>query len=425
VLVVGRAHRVARVLPDGPPAISADGRYVAFVSDSENLVDGDENGTADVFVRDTLENRTILISRSLSGGAAGGYSVQPSISADGQVVAFTSSAPDLVAADSNETLDVFVHDVRSGRITLVSRGSDGELGDRDSYSPSVSADGRYVAFSSLATNLDPRDRNGAPDVYRHDRVTHRTVLISVSSDGQAGDGASGQPSLSSDGRVVAFTSTAGLDPDDANGLADVYLRDIEGGVTELVSRGLDGKAAGGSSTEPVVSADGRVVAFASTAADLVPDDDNGHEDVFVRADDGELSVVSARPDGRPAGGDSHSPSISADGRRVAFRSEATDLVQGEPASPGPGPAEHAFARDLDGGGTALVSYAVGRVPGDGSTSGVALSGSGGHVAFTDSSMDLAGQSDSDGADHLYIAPLRTAKIPRRVDESANPPPETL
>jgi Tol biopolymer transport system component len=430
VLVVGRAHQVARSLPAGPPAISADGRYIAFVSDSDALVAGDENESADVFVRDTLDEHTVLISRALSGGSAAGYSVQPSISADGQVVAFASSAPDLVEADSNGTLDVFVHDLRTGLIELVSRGSDGELGDRDSFSSSLSADGRFVAFSSLAGNLDPRDRNEAPDIYRHDRVTRQTILISVSAAGLVGDGASVQPSVSADGQVVAFTSVASnLHPDDANGEADVFVRDLRGGTTELVSRGLDGSAAGGASSEPVLSGDGRVVAFTSSAADIVPGDENASDDVFVRSlDDGGVRVVSATPEGRPATGDSHGASISQDGRRVAFLSDAEDLIGGAgPSTAGQG-ADHAFLRDLGGAGTALVGFAAGRVPADGETTAVVVSGSGSHVAFTDSSSNLAGQTDGDaddaGAEHLYVAPLRTARIPRRSDQAGDRPPET-
>jgi Tol biopolymer transport system component len=435
VLVVGRAHRVARALPAGPPAISADGRYVAFVSDSPGQVEGDRHGSADVFVRDTVDASTVLVSRSRSGEPAGGYSVQPSISGDGQVVAFTSSAVDLVDADSNETLDVFVHDLRTGRVELVSRGSQGELGDRDSFSPSISADGRYVAFSSRATTFDARDHNDAPDIFRHDRLTRRTILVSVSSAGQVGDGASVQPSISADGQVIAFTSLASnLDDGDGNAEADVFVRDEGASTTELVSRGLDGRAAGGASSEPALSADGRVVAFTSAADDIVPDDKNDCDDVFVRSlEDGAVRAVSVAPDGRPAAGHSHGGSISADGRRVAFLSDAEDLTQGAVGSlagaagvAGGEPTDHAYhayLRDLGGAGTALVGFAAGRVPGDGESTAVAVSGQGDDITFTDSSTDLAGQSESDGAEHLYVAPVRTARVPRRSDQSSTPPPD--
>ncbi len=426
VLVVGRPQPVTAAMPAGAPAISADGRFVAFVSESGALVEDDHNGAADVFVRDLVANRTVLVSRSRFGGSPAGSSLQPSISADGQVIAFTSSAPDLVPGDSNGTLDVFVHDLRTGRTELVSRGSAGELADHDSFSPSVSADGQHVAFSSLATNLDPHDTDPSPDVYLHDRRTRRTTLISVSSGGRSGNGPSGQPSVSGDGRLVAFTSAASnLDPDDANGLADVFVRNIEGGTTELVSRGLGGVAGAGLSSEPVISSDGRAVAFTSSADDLVPDDDNGRDDVFVRrldrphdqpGDQPRTRMVSTARDGGAGSGASHGPSISGDGRRVTFLSAAQDLTLPGADRPTPRPddaakRDRAYVRDLDGAGTALVSAAANREPPDGETISAAISDSGTRVAFSDTSTDLAGQVDSDGAERVYVATVRTAAIP--------------
>jgi len=419
VLVVGRPQRVTAAMPAGAPAISADGRYVAFVSESGDLVEGDNNGAADVFVRDMVANRTMLVSRSRFGGSPAGSSLQPSISADGQVIAFTSSAPDLVPGDWNGTLDVFVHDLRTGRTELVSRGAGGELADNDSFSPSLSADGQHVAFSSLATNLDPRDLDPSPDVYLHDRRTRRTMLVSVSSTGQLGDGPSGQPSVSGDGRLVAFTSAASnLDPDDANGVADVYVHDVETGATELVSRGLDGVAADGLSSEPAISADGTAVAFTSSADDLVPEDDNGADDVFVHrldpgSDEDRMRMVSTALDGGPASGASHGPSISGDGRRVTFLSTAGDLTLPGAAAEDADATQRdgAYVRDLDGAGTALVSTAADRVPGDGETIAAVISDSGTRVAFADTSTDLAGQADSDGAEHVYVSSVRTASVP--------------
>jgi Tol biopolymer transport system component len=425
VLVVGRPQRVTAAMPAGAPAISADGWYVAFVSESGNLVEGDDNGAADVFVRDLVTNRTVLVSRSRFGGSPAGSSLQPSISADGQVIAFTSSAPDLVPGDSNGTLDVFVHDLRTGRTEMVSRGSAGELADNDSFSPSLSADGIHVAFSSMATNLDPRDANPSPVVYLHDRRSRLTRLVSVSSGGQAGDGPSGQPSVSGDGRLVAFTSAASnLDPDDANGLADVYVRDLESGTTELVSRGIDGVAADGLSSEPSISADGRAIAFTSSADDLVPDDENGADDVFVHrldAQDGEhpVRLASTALDGGSGSGASHGPSISGDGSRLAFLSTAPDLVPSSADGSGaqgagrtePATRDSAYVRDLHGAGTALVSAAANREPGNGEATATVVSDSGSRVAFADTSTDLAGQTELAGAEHVYVASVRTASIP--------------
>jgi Tol biopolymer transport system component len=413
-----------RAMSAGAPAISSDGRFVAFVSESGDLVPGDSNDAADVFVRDLVANSTILVSRSMHGGSAAGSSLQPAISADGRFVAFTSSAPDLVEGDTNGSLDVFVHDLRTQVTTLVSRGSDGELADNDSFSPSLSADGRFVAFSSLACNLDPDDTNAAPDVFMHDRVTGRTTLVSRGSNGQSGDGPSGQPSVSANGRLVAFTSAAHFAPEDDNDVTDVYVHDMETGENELVSKTTDGQAGNAPSHGPALSADGDTVAFTSEATDLVGGDDNMASDVFVHHRPScTTRMVSTTPHGEPAGDHSHSPSVSGDGGRVAFLSAAPDLTPGagipaatgsEPAPSGP---DRAYVRDLTGAGTALVSSTRERTPADGESSGIAISTWGRHVAFADSSTDLAGQSQADGTPHVYTAGLRTAHVPGPVRPS--------
>ncbi len=414
-----------RAMSAGAPAISSDGRFVAFVSESGDLVPGDANEAADVFVRDLVSNRTVLVSRALHGGTAAGSSLQPAISADGRFVAFTSSAPDLVEDDSNGSLDVFVHDLRTEVTTLISRGSNGELADNDSFSPSLSADGRFVAFSSLATNLDAHDTNAAPDVYMHDRVTGRTTLVSAGADGQSGDGPSGQPSVSANGRLVAFTSAAHFAPEDGNEVTDIYVHDMDTGENQLVSKSSDGQAGDAGSHGPALSADGATVAFTSEATDLVEDDDNEASDVFVHhRPSATTRMVSTTPDGRAAGDDSHSASVSGDGLRVAFLSAAPDLAPspGLPAAGGseqgaddtaPRP-DHAYVRDLTGAGTALVSATRERAPTDGEATGVAISTWGRHVAFADSSTDLAGQASGTGQpgeSHVYTAGLRTAHVP--------------
>ncbi len=412
-----------RAMSAGAPAISSDGRFVAFVSESGDLVPGDVNDAADVFVRDLVSNRTVLVSRALHGGSAAGSSLQPAISADGRFVAFTSSAPDLVEDDSNGSLDVFVHDLRTEVTTLISRGSNGELADNDSFSPSLSADGRFVAFSSLASNLDARDTNAAPDVYMHDRVTGRTTLVSAGADGQSGDGPSGQPSVSANGRLVAFTSAAHFAPEDGNDVTDIYVHDMDTGENELISKSSDGQAGDAGSHGPALSADGATVAFTSEATNLVEDDDNEASDVFVHhRPTGTTRMVSTTPEGRAAGDDSHSASVSGDGGRVAFLSAAPDLTPGG-AVPAAGRSEeaddevapaHAYVRDLSGAGTALVSATRERTPADGESTGVAISTWGRHVAFADSSTDLAGQTSGTGPpgeSHVYTAGLRTAHVP--------------
>ncbi len=413
-LVVGRPVRVSphgaqtgQALASGAPAISSDGRYVAFVTTGED---------SDVYVRDLVENRTVLVSRSLRGGPGNGSSFQPAISADGRFVAFTSAAQDLVAIPVGDTLQVYLHDMRTHAISLVSRNDDGQPGERDSYSPSVSADGRFIAFSSLSQTLDTDDDTPTPDVYLHDQVTGHTELISVTADGTSAGGISGQPSISAGGRLVAFSTTATLDPDDDNDTSDVYVYDTVTGENDLVSRATDGTAGSDASHTPSISADGSSVAFASKADDLIHGDDNRASDVFVHhRDEQQTRLVSLAGDGTPGNDDSHSPSISGDGRRVAFLSEATDLAPRlDDAEPD---VDRAFVRDLDGAGTAMVGSTSRREPGNGESSSVSLSSWGRHVAFTDTSSDLAGATgEAPGIPQVYEARLHTASIPAPLND---------
>jgi Tol biopolymer transport system component len=270
----------------GCGSISADGRYVAFWSYASNLVPGDTNGYPDVFVRDQQAGQTTRVSVSSAGTQANSNSGSGSISADGRYVAFDSDASNLVPGDTNGMWDVFVHDRQTGQTTRVSLASDGTQGNSGSRGPSISADGRYVAFWSYASNLVPGDTNGKRDVFVHDRQTGQTTRFSVASDGTQGNGDSRGPSISADGRYLAFTSEAStLVPGDTSGGWDVFLHDRQTGQTTRVSVASDGTQGNGDSgfygAPSSISADGRYVAFVSYASNLVPGDTNGCEDVFV------------------------------------------------------------------------------------------------------------------------------------------------
>ena len=281
--------------PSGDPAISANGRYVAFSSSATNLVGGDTNGISDIFVRDLRTHRTIRASVTSSGRQArckeGCESTEPALSANGRYVAFESSATNLVALDTNRIADVFIHDLRSGRTERVSVSSSGRQagGDRTnngSNAPVISADGRYVAFHSYASNLVPRDTNRIADIFVRDRRARKTSRVSVSSSGvQADQESLGSEAISADGRYVAFTSLAtNLVAGDANDITDVFLRDLRSGTTKLASLGAagnqgdDASAAGGM----VFSADDQYLAFSSWAANLVAGDTNDKPDAFIR-----------------------------------------------------------------------------------------------------------------------------------------------
>ena len=315
--------------PDGGSAamdLSANGRYVLFRSDAPNLVPGDANGRSDAFIRDRATGRTRRIPPAGLGISAGvlsangryavleaadnlyrydlrrgrllrltaganGWSVSPSVSADGRYVAFTSIASNLVRGDTNKLPDIFVRNMRTGRTARVSVTSTGKQGVGKRYSngsnaPTISSDGRYVAFHSDMTNLVQGDTNGVFDIFVHDRATGKTQRVSVSSTGRQSNAESGAgASFSANGRYVAFSSLAtNLVADDRNDITDVFVRDLGKHRTQLVSLGMHGQGDDASwvGLGAAFTRDGRHLLFASWAANLVPGDTNGVADVFVR-----------------------------------------------------------------------------------------------------------------------------------------------
>jgi hypothetical protein len=267
-------------------SISDDGRFVAFPSFATNLVAGDTNGFLDIFVRDRLMATTQRVSVSTLGAEADTDSFTPTISANGRFVAWESNATTLVAGDLNGVTDVFVHDLVSGTTERASVSTGGVEGNNNSRTPALSADGRYVAFWSFASNLVPGDTNGTPDAFVHDRVTGRTERVSVTSGGGQLDPASFAEvvSISPDGRYVSFeTSGANMVQRDTSGWRDFFVHDRLTGTTERVSVATNGTQAGNhSDTSATISADGRAVAFQSLATNLVASDTNATSDIFVR-----------------------------------------------------------------------------------------------------------------------------------------------
>jgi Tol biopolymer transport system component len=313
------------------PSISANGRYVAFASIAVNLVSGDTNGVQDIFVHDRQTGQTTRVSVASDGAQANDFSSNPSISADGRYVAFISVANNLVSGDTGVDHDVFVHDRQTGATTLVSVAMDGSEGNGYSEEVSISADGRYVAFRSWADNLVSGDTNNHPDIFVRDRQTGQTTRVSVASDGTQANDFSFEPSISADGRYVAFMSWANnLVSGDTNGDWDIFVHDRQTGATIRVSVATGGGQAAGRSQRPSISADGRYVAFASSASNLVSGDTNNHPDIFVHdRQTGVTMRVSVASDGTQTYVFSFDPSISADGRYVAFGSEADNLVSGD------------------------------------------------------------------------------------------------
>jgi fibronectin-binding autotransporter adhesin len=348
------------------PVISADGRYVAFHSRADNLVSGDTNGRYDVFVWDSQDNSVALVSRTVAGVSGAGHSFSPRMSASGRVIAFASDAPDLAGADANGTLDAFARDLDAGVTHLVSATPGGAAGNGSCGVPVISANGRFVAFVSLASDLAGNDTNGVDDVFVRDLQARTTVLASVNPAGTAsGSRFSFEPNLSADGRYVAFASQATnlVATPDTNSAADVFVRDLQLGMTKLVSVNGSGTAAGGNagvatlraeSVSPVLSADGTKVLFLSFAQDLVANDSNAKPDVFLRDHVNQTTLlISTNRFGTGTGNGSSGAGLhamSADGRYVAFFSEAANLGAADTNN-----RTDIFLRDLTANSTKIIS----------------------------------------------------------------------
>jgi Tol biopolymer transport system component len=313
------------------PSISANGRFVAFSSDASNLVSGDTNDSTDVFVRDRVMHTTMLVSVSSGGVLGNSVSSLPSISGGGRLVAFASFSSNLVGADTNAASDIFVRNLRTHTTRRASVSSAGVEADFDSADPAISADGRYVAFDADATNLVAADTNDTTDVFVRDLRAHATHRVSVGTQGAQANSDSHGPSISADGRLVAFHSYASnLVAADANGAADVFVHTLTTGTTSRVSVSGGGGEANSDSFLPSVSADGRFIAFYSDATNLVAGDTNRIFDVFVRDRANHATTRVSLSSGAVQGnGSSYDPAISADGRVVAFYSDATNLVGGD------------------------------------------------------------------------------------------------
>jgi Tol biopolymer transport system component len=371
------------------PAISADGRFVAFRSLASNLVPGDTNGVKDVFVHDRQTGVTEIVSVDSDGKQADGRSDFPSMSADGRFVAFWSTAGNLVPGDINGVRDIFVHDRETGKTEIVSKDSTGIIGNKASNYPTISADGRFVVFESFADNLVPNDTNGTTDIFVHDRETGKTEIVSIDSDGNLGNSYSNEPAISADGRFVAFRSGAyNLVADDTNGIEDIFVHDRETGKTEIVSIDNDGKQSRGTSHWPSISADGRYVAFESRSYNLVPNDMNGMNDIFVHdRQTGKTEIVSIDSDGKQANDHSYEPTISADGRYVAFESRSYNLVPNDTNGE-----TDVFIHDRKTGKTEMVSVdSKGNPPsstGECASDRPSISADGRFVAFVSGANDL-------------------------------------
>jgi Tol biopolymer transport system component len=398
------------------PSISADGRYVTFSSNASNLVEGDTNGNTDIFVHDRVTGVTQRVSVASDG--AQGYDldnwITSSISADGRYVAFKSGADNLVEDDTGG-IDCFVHDRLTGEITRVSVASNGAEGGSDGVAPAISADGRYVAFISYAPSIREGDTNLYENIFVHDRVTGQTTLESVSSEGIQGNNFSVAPSISADGRYVAFKSKAdNLVEGDTNGVVDCFVHDQVSRETTRVSITSDGTQANAPCAfyewalifDPSISADGRYVAFNSGATNLVEGFIEyaniwGYTNIYSHDRvTGETTLVSVSSDGKQANGDSLLSAISADGRYVAFISDATNWEGGTSGD--------IFVHDRVTGKTTSLSIFGGGTRGWDRFWGSSFSADGRYLAFGSSADNLV-EGDTNGVGDIFVSDLGTSK----------------
>ena len=347
---------------DHAASISSDLRWVAFESLASNLIASDTNHVSDIFVHDRTSGDTIRLSVDSAGNEADRDSFSPSISSDGRFVAFASDADDLVAGDTNHFADIFVrdrdpdgngiYDEANATTTRVSVKTGGTQSNGESLGPSISADGMQIAFFSFASNLVGADANGDWDVFVYDQNSLATTRVSVTSSGGEANGNSEWPAISSDGSTVAFESFASnLVASDGNGVFDVFVHAIASGATGRVSVTSGGGEANAASYLPSISSDGSVVAFESDASNLVAGDSNSYTDVFLRdRTAGTTARASVDSSGNQGDFGSHGPTLSGDGKSVAFWSFADDLVAGDSNF-----ASDVFLHDFTAATTELVS----------------------------------------------------------------------
>ena len=454
--------------PSYTPSISSDGQLVVFQSFATNLIAGDTNNTGDIFLKNVSSGSLTRVSTTAAGSQANDYSSEPRISGNGQVVVFRSAATNLVGGDTNNFLDVFAKDLSTGAVTRASTASDGSEANHDSYAPSISANGQFIAFHTDATNIVAGDTNDRLDVVVKNLVSGSAVRASTASDGTQGTGESVQSSLSADGQLVAFrsrasnlvandtnedgdifvknmatgsvsvssptvipdfaandtvydpdisadgrfvvfrTSASNVIPGDTSHSADIFVRDMATGVVTRASTAADGTPANHGSTRPRISADGRSVVFISSASNLVPDDNNEVSDVFVKnLSTGAVSRVSTASDGTESNESSSGrPSISADGRFVAFTSQASNLVRRDTND-----IEDIFVKDLLTGSTTLVSAATNGDQANDESLSPSITADGRFVAFGSYASNLVGDDTNDEED-VFVKDLETGSLTR-------------
>ena len=405
----GSDRTPGRRLPGGSRARGRTaGTLLLLVALAAPLVGAPRGGAA------TTSITTSLSSTSGSSGPRSSFSFRPWISGDGRYVAFDSDSPSLVPGDTNRVRDVFVYDRDNGTLERVSQGVGGKQANGDSQRPTLSSDGRYVAYWSAADNLVEGDTNRTTDCYVHDRQTHETIRIDLGPDNVQANGECARPVISGDGKLVAFESAAtnlekpGMlgKSSDTNKARDVFLRDLDAGTTTRISVSTEGKQGAGESVRAAISTNGRYVAFQSDAP-LQSDDTNKKTDVYLHdLDTKETTRVSIGPGGVEGNGGSFSPTLSADGRLLSYWSNASNFVSGDSNKVG-----DVFVFDRTDGSTVRVSIGADELQGDGMSSDPSMSPDGRYVAFWSGATNLV-PDDTNGKRDIFLYDRESATVTR-------------
>lgn len=394
-------------------AVSDTGRYIVYAADHDQAAPGVPSG---IFLRDTLAGTTELVSVAPDGTPANNSSSAPAITPDGRFVAFTTDADNLDPTDTNELDDIYLRDRVLNATTRISVTSAGEEVTAESREASISDDGRYVAFTSDSDDLDPNDGNGSEDGYVRDRATSKTRRVTVSNNGVETDSGAWDSVISGDGRFVAFTTDTDLTITDENADDDVYVRNLVGSSTFRVSRPKGGDVGGGGGRNPSISRDGRYVAFQSPWTDLETTpmvDTNNTVDVFLRDTSANTTArVSVTDAGGVIAGMSFNPSISRDGLRIAFTSTG-NATSGDAN----GATADGYVRDRTLGRTLLVSttFIGGQLPVE--SQFTLISGDGRYAVWR--TLGDFVSDDTNGLPDIYA---RAVDIPRPTGTTGGPLP---
>jgi len=384
------------------PALNASGRFLVF-SSTGSLVSGWQTRNRDIFLRDRLFNRTTVINQAPGGmPAVGGRSEHPSISADGRFIVYNSYAPNLVPGDTNNAADIFLYDREKDRTLRISVANGGKQANGDSLQPTISENGRYVVYTSKASDLVPGDTNKAWDTFVYDRMRQTTGRVSVSTKNVQGNRDSGflGTDIDESGHFIVFASDAtNLVSGDTNGTADIFIRDLrkDTGVTRRVSISSTGEQANGQSLFPTISGLGQMIGYTSIASNLVPNDTNSTTDIFLfDLSSTRTERVSVSTEGTQADEFSDVCDIDRSGRYIVFSSRASNLAPGDTL-------KHAdiFLRDRKEKVTTRINVAEDGTGADGDSSdaySVSISDDGRFSAFVSASANLVAGDTNARAD---------------------------